>query len=72
MSDAADDSDDVIEMEVVSGIEASRLKLLVKKLVPMGACHYCTSSLGPSQLYCDNECADFHAHDVKRRKELGL
>lgn len=71
MSDVADDSDPFITGEITSGIEAARARLLTREFLPTGACHYCTGDVGANMLYCDDECAAFHAHEIKRKKELG-
>ena len=71
MADIADNTDAFVEGAVVSGVEISRLKLLSRELAPKGICHYCEKKVDGSQLYCDSECGDAHAYELKRRKELG-
>lgn len=42
------------------------------RLKPKGSCHYCERQVKPEQLYCDEDCADDHAYELKRRTINGF
>lgn len=52
MSDDADRSDDKIFAVELIGIEAARKALQNPRLLPIGFCHHCGSSVAPRHLFC--------------------
>lgn len=41
------------------------------KLKPKGSCYYCFRGLSPDQIFCDEDCAEDHAYEQKRRQING-
>lgn len=78
MSDAADRSDDKIAALSLIGVEAARKALQNPRLLPIGACHYCGSSVAPRQLFCavdeiepEQSCSVQWEFEQKCRKQNG-
>lgn len=54
MSDEADIAEENIELNLMAAIEACRHQ---PGLPAKGTCWFCDESVGPSQRFCDKDCA---------------
>jgi hypothetical protein len=68
MADDADIAAPHIESVVAAGIARAKD---YKRLVACQRCHYCSSTVGPGQVFCDRDCADDWQHEQDRRKAQG-
>jgi hypothetical protein len=69
MADDADLAAPFIENTVAAGIAQAQA---YKSLVACGRCHYCSSAVGPGQVFCDRDCGDDWQHEQDRRRAQGL
>lgn len=69
MADDADLATPFIENTVAAGIERAKH---YRRLVACGRCHYCSSDVAPSQVFCNRGCADDWQYEQDRRKAQGL
>jgi hypothetical protein len=37
-----------------------------------GICHYCSGPVKPEQLFCDEDCAEDHEYERRRRRANGV
>jgi hypothetical protein len=73
--DDADRSDGKIEAFNQIGVEEARKALRRPQLLPIGACHYCGSTIAPRHLFCptdeiepEQSCAIQWEHEQKCRR----
>lgn len=66
----SDELDRVAEHAVLlinAQIQTVKNSLSQRVLQPRGMCHYCDSAVGAEQLYCDDDCANWHAEEEAAR-----
>lgn len=54
------------ETEIDDAIAHARHALTTRSLQPVGACHWCNESISGQRLFCDGECADDYAAQMRR------
>lgn len=42
---------------------------LIEGLIPIGACHYCSTYQKDLRLFCDNRCKQFFIEDAERETQ---
>ena len=61
-ADRASDQQELAMKVLMSRIDAAR------QIEPTGMCFNCEHAVGPTQLYCDDECAAEHAWYLRRKE----
>lgn len=69
MTDIYDQATEREEQERAICIENARKP--IKKLYPVGFCHYCSEYTGAGMLFCDFECATGYQEEENARARNG-
>jgi hypothetical protein len=66
MADHADNADDFIEQQ--KQMQLAKINT-APEFPPIGICYNCDAPVGPEMRYCDKDCAEDHAHFIKRKRQ---